>query len=270
VRLRGIMKFDGNEDKIGEIGLDDRHTVVLFSKDDRKYIQSTYIDKLISYNFMIDEILEELYWQKKEIDKMVFHADNMKQVWSYRHKTKYAAAKFYQNFHRLEVDLNNMLKERATIMKTFHDDAIRFHNDQTVRDNHFSPVDSAEKEDLVTSPGINKAAQQITGETFKRWEFYGLGRSLIPAFVDDSDLKDPISRFYIKSHGSFAALGDVIRLLIISPGDMPTDDIGEVGIFNSQSGPDIFTRAVLGKLIHHDADNHFLCASANLYLVSRR
>ena len=34
-------------DKLGEIGVDDKHTLLLFSIDDRPHIQETYIDKLI-------------------------------------------------------------------------------------------------------------------------------------------------------------------------------------------------------------------------------
>jgi len=256
--------------KLGEIHHDDKHILLLFPIEDKPYIQASYIDKLISYNGMIDAVFDELVNRKREIDKMVHHKDNMKMLWSMRHNTKFAAARFYNAFTRLEQELETFLGERRKIMEEFHEKVMRHYNDQTNHDNKFQPLDAAAPEDLVTSPGIGKAAQQITSETFKRWDYFGLGRSLIPANFDDDGLKDQIARFFIKSHGSFAALGDVVRLLVISPGDMPSDDVGEVAVFNSMSGGDLFFRAVLEKLIHHDADNHFLCTSSSVYLTSRR
>jgi hypothetical protein len=260
----------GEDGKLGEIKIDDKHTLLLFPKEDREYVQTTYIDKLVSYNHMVDEILYELVYHKKEIDKMVHYKDNKKMLWGFGHKTAYVAANVYQNFKRLETHLDNVLKERVSVMEEFHNAAMRFHNDQTIQDKKFAPIDSAEKADLVVTDGLAKAAQQITNETFKRWEFYGLGRSLNPVFIDQDKLVDQIARFYIKSHGSFAAIGDVIRLLIISPGDLPTEDIGELCVANALDGGEIFFRVVMDKLVHHDADNNFLCNSSNVYLVSRR
>jgi hypothetical protein len=260
----------GEDGKLGEIKLDDTHTLLVFPKEDREYVQTTYIDRLVSYNNIIDEIITELIYRKKEIDRMVHYKDNKKLLWGYGHETSYVAAGAYQNFTRLETQLDNVLKERVGVMQEFHEAAMRFHNDQTIQDKKFSPIDSAEKADLVTSPGLAKAAQQITNETFKKWEFYGLGRSLNPVYFDQDKLVDQIARFYIKSHGSFAAIGDVIRLLIISPGDLPTEDIGELCVANALDGGEIFFRVVMDKLVHHDADNNFLCNSSNVYLVSRR
>lgn len=260
----------GENGKLGEIKFNDEHTLLLFPIEDKPYIQTTYIDKLISYNTMIDDSLDELVYQKREFDRMVHYKDNKKLLWGYGHKTSYVAAGFYENFKRGEAHLDKLLKERVKVMQKFHTTAMRFHNDQTIQDKKFAPLDSAEKADLVTLPGISLAAKQITNETFKKWDFYGLGRSVIPVYFDNDKLEDQIARFYIKSHGSFAAIGDVIRLLIISPGDLPTDDVGEIGVFNAQDGGDIFFRVVLDKLVHHDADNHFLCNSSNVYLVSRR
>lgn len=260
----------GKSGKLGEMKLDDDHTLLVFPKEDRKYIQNTYIDKLVIFNNLIDEVLDEIWTVKKEIDRMIHYKDNKKLIWGYGHRTSNAAAKFYQNFGRMETRLSNLLKERVGVMQEFHNTAIKFHNDQTIQDKKFAPIDSASKEDLITSPGIFKVSQQITSETFKRWEWFGLGRSLNPVSYDQDKLVDQISRFYIKSHGSFAAIGDVIRLLVISPGDLPEEDIGELCVANAQDGGDILFRVVLDKLVHHDPETQFLCNSSNVYLVSRR
>ena len=262
------MRF-GKNGKLGEVGFDDSHLVLLFPKEDRDYIQTTYIDKLISYNYKIDEILNDLWERKKEIDKMVHYKDNMKLIWGYGHRTSYVAAGFYENFKRLEHHLDKILHERIVIINDFHQTATKFHNDQTIKDKKFAPIDSAEKDDLITSPGIGKVAQQITSETFKRWEFYGVGRSLNPVSREQDKLQDEIARFYIKSHGSLAAIGDLVRLLVISPGDLPDEDIGELCVAKSHSAGDILFRVVLDKSIHHDAENNFLCNSSNIYLTSR-
>jgi hypothetical protein len=256
--------------KLGEIEVSDNHILLLLSKDDKPYIKDRYIDKLVFYNKMIDELFDEVLIQKKEIDKMVFYRNGNKMIRSYGYKTAGTAAKVYNSFMRMVEDWEIMLKERAVIMEDFHKNALRYYNDQTIHDDKFSPIDAAQVDDLITSPGINQVAKQITSETFKKWEFYELGRSLIAADFSNDSLRDPIQRFYIKSHGNFSAIGDVIRLLVISPDDMPTDDIGEVGVFNAAAGPDILFRAVLEKLVHHDSENHFLCSSSNVYLTSRR
>lgn len=262
------MSVRGN--KLGEIEFKDYHTILLFSKDDRKYMQETYIDKLVSYNCMIDEVFEELIYQRKEINKMVYYSGLTKMIRAFRYKNKYISAKFYNSCMRLEDEYEKLLGERRQIMQDFHEKAIRSRDDQTISDKRFEPIDAASPEDLVTATGVNKVNQQITSETFKKWDFFGLGRSLNPVYFDQGDLIDPISRFYIKSHGSFAAIGDVIRLLVISPSDMPTDDIGEVCVANAQAGGDILFRTVLEKQVHHDTENNFLCSSSNVYTVSRR
>ncbi len=254
--------------KLGEIHLDDTHTILLFSKDDRRLIEDRWINKLVCYNSMIEETMDELLYQKKEIERMIHYKDNKKMVWSFRHKNQPDSARFYNSFMRLEREFEKLLDERRRLMDDFHTNAIKCYNDKTLYE--FEPIDSACIDDLIVLPGVSLVNQQVTSETFKRWEYFGLGRSLIPPYYDQSDLQDPISRFYIKSHGSFAAIGDIIRLLVISPSDMPTDDIGEVCVANAQTGGQILFRTVLNKLIHHDADNHFLCTSSNIYTVSRR
>jgi hypothetical protein len=256
--------------KLGEIGINDKHTLLTFPIEDRPYIQSAYIDKLVLYNTAIDETLDELIESKKQIDKMIHYKDNKKLLWSYFHKTKPHANNFYVNFGRLERHFENLLKERSSIMQNFHENAMRSYNDQTVQDKKFAPMDTAQNDDLVTSPGLGQAARQVTSETFKKWEFCGIGRSLNPVYMDHDKLIDEITRFYIKSHGSFAAIGDLIRLLVISPGDLPEDDIGELCVATAQTGGDIFFRVVLDKLVHYDPANNFLCNSSNVYLVSRR
>jgi len=258
-----------NWGKLGEIGFNDEHTLLTFPAEDRPYIQNMYIDKLVLYNVAIDETLDELIESKKQIDKMIHYKNNKKLLWSYFHKTKLHANDFYVNFNRLENHFENLLRERSSIMQNFHDNAMKYHNDQTVQDEKFSPIDTAQNDDLVVQPGISMAAKQITSETFKKWEFCGLGRSLTPVAPDQNKLIDEITRFYIKSHGSFASIGDLMRLLIISPGDIPEADVGELCVANAQSGGDILFRVVLDKLVHYDPDTNFLCNSSNIYMVSR-
>jgi len=260
----------GKNGKLGEIGLDDEHTLLVFSNDDRKYIQTEYVDKLVIFNNMVEEVLDELYYMKKEVDRMVHYKNKKKMLWGYGKKTAYIAGGFYENFQRLESHLENVLGDRRKVLEDFHNKAVKFHNDQTISDKRFAPTDSAEKADLITEPGIGQAAKQISSETFKKWEFFGLGRSLNPVYMDQNKLFDQIARYYIKSHGSFASIGDVIRLMVISPGDLPDSDIGELCVADSIDGGNILFRVVLDKLVHHDPEDQFLCNSSNVYLVSRR
>lgn len=256
--------------KVGEIKFDDEHVVLRFAREDYKYINQNYFSKILRFNTMIDEIIEELRYRKLELRKMEQLGRKKRMLWAYPHPNTALAAKFFEDFNRMELQLESMVIQRLNIIGHFHEDAVRVHHDQTIQDKKFEPDESAEAKDLVTLPGVAQAARQITNETTRTWDWYALGRSDVPADFDDDDLKSPINRYFIKTHGAFSAIGEVIRLLVVSPDELSTDDIAEVAVADLQSGGNLFFRAVLDKKVHHEAGQHFLAASANVYLASRR
>lgn len=267
--------FDKSRDpdkpnKVGEIKFDDEHVVLRFNREDYKYINTNYFSKIIRYNDMIDEIVEELHYRKQEMRKMEQTGRHKRMLWSFRQPNLQLAAKFFEDFNRMERQLESMVENRLRIVSHFHEDAIKFHQDQTIHDKKFEPDSSAGAKDLVVLQGVAEAARQITHETTRTWDWFALGRSDVPADFDNEDLKSPIGRYFIKTHGAFGAIGEVIRLLVVSPDEMGTEDIAEVAVADLQAGGNIFFRAVLDKKVHHEAGQHFLATSANVYLASRR
>lgn len=257
--------------KLGEVEIADQHLMVRFHRDDYKHINEMYLDPIITLNDVIDSTLDEIYSIKREIDRMSHWDQNNKQMmWTYTHGNRASAEKTWLDFQKFEQHLDATVEMRKNRMDEFHNNLIRKWNDQTVADSKFEPDDIAKADDLVPLVGVAQIAKQVTRETFRTWDWFGLGRSDIPAEFDDEFLKDEIGRYFIKTHGALSSIGEVIRLLVVSPDDMGTEDIVEVCVSNKKSGGDILFRTVLDKKVHHEAGEHFLATSANIYLVSRR
>lgn len=263
---------DLTKSKRNEIQLGDDHYVVRFTVDDRPYINGTFINPLVTLNDIIDTNYYEIIKMKPEIDRMTHYEPETqrKMLWSYSQGTPSASAKFWNDFLRLEKQLEVATSMRAELMDNFHNNLTRSWNDQTIDDKKFEPDDVTKADDLVPLQGIAQAAKLITRESFRPWDWFGLGRSDIPPSFDNEFLFDEIARYFIKTHGSLGAIGEVIRLLVVSPDDMGTEDIAEVCVANSKTGGQILFRTVLEKKVHHEAGEHFLATSSNVYLVSRR
>jgi hypothetical protein len=267
------LNYFGKQHKVGEIELADEHFLLRFQRRDYQYINSNYISKIVRLNGMIDDVYHELYYMKREIEKMQQSKPNdvsRTMLWTYQHENAAEALSYFNDYERLEKHMENLVIQRGDISASFHNNTVRFHRDQTVRDKKFEPDESSEAVDLVVLDGVAQAAKQITHETIRTWDYFALGRSDIPAAFDDQDLQSPIGRYLIKTHGTFGAIGEVIRLLVVSPDDMATEDIGEIAVADAQTGGNILFRAVLDEKVHHTANEHFLATSANIYLASRR
>ena len=254
----------------GKIEFSDDHFLARFPREDYKHINEKYIAPIVTINDMVDTALDEIYQIKRQIISMEHYDNNKKMVWTYPHKNINDASKFYSDYQRIQSHLTAMTMMRADLMQEFHNNLTKNWNDQTIADKKFEPDEQTKAEDLVPLVGVAQAAKQITHETFRTWDYFGLGRSDVPADFDNEFLLDEIGRYFIKTHGSLGAIGEVIRLLVVSPDDMGTEDIQEICVADAKSGGTILFRAVLEKSVHHEAGEHFLASSANIYLVSRR
>lgn len=263
---------DLTKSKRNEIRFGDDHFVARFTIDDRPYISGTYINPLVTLNDIIDSNYYEIVSLKREIDKMTHYEPETQRmmVWAQGHDNPQIAAKFWNNFSRLEKQLDVAVKMRQDMMMQFHDNLTRSWNDQTAQDKKFEPDDVSKSGDLVPLAGVAQSAKLITRESFKNWDWFGLGRSDIPPSFENEFLFDEIGRFFIRTHGALGAIGEVIRLLVVSPDDMGTETINEVCVANAKSGGDILFRTVLDKPVEHVVNEHFLATSSNIYLVSRR
>src|ERR1044071_2679757 len=113
--MTSMNYLDKSPQHDNEIKFDDEHVVLRFNIEDKKYVSKTYINKILMYNSMIDEVYEELHNRKLKLRQMEQHGRSKRMLWSYPHRSQGAAAKFFNDFERMEQQLETMVINRMRI-----------------------------------------------------------------------------------------------------------------------------------------------------------
>lgn len=186
-----------------------------------------------------DDITLGVVWDKSDYK---FIQDHFKHVRQFLASRDYEAALKMTNYMENEI--------------------IRYDDDQTPRW-LYEPLSVSVKKDKVTNGGRTRAAELITGYSYKTFDYVAIGTSQVQPTDGDYMLANEIGRSSARQNGYVSPAGAVIKHVASFPPGFPTGDYWEAGVVDTASySPDqtLFARVVFpsNRPVHHDIGESFM------------
>lgn len=222
-------------------------------KEDRPHVFDEFVKWIQYHSQQIQQINVQRFKVQNEINKSSFYTPSS------------LISPKLEMLKSMDEQVNEHRIARDEIQRDFETLLTRTHDDQTVKGP--KPYGVGISKNLVVRVGVDRANHIIVGESRSYFKFAGIGIGKSNANPDNESLENEVIRIPITSTGGIGSLGDMIRITVVYPINLPSDYYSEHGVYDLKQGGVLWYRVryPLNRLLEHTQGETFMTNAHYIY-----